>query len=174
VDPSAGRDSSGVADPAKDVLRELVAPGTFKSPQAPVVLADGRILVADYALGLAVVDPRTRRVSWIVHPDSVALSGIDGMVLRGHELYAIQNGVAPERVVRIDLDGAFARVAGLHVIERATARLGEPTHGIIVGNGFYFIANSGWDRFGPDGRMTAQHRGPPAIVRVPLPPPEGG
>jgi hypothetical protein len=31
------------------------------------------------------------------------------------------------------------------IIERATATLGDPTHGVLVGDWFYYIANSGWD-----------------------------
>jgi hypothetical protein len=32
--------------------------------------------------------------------------------------------------------------------------LREPNHGVMVGDKFYFIATSGWDRFAPDGTIT--------------------
>ena len=37
------------------------------------------------------------------------------------------------------------------IIERATPTLGDPTHGVIVGNYFYYIANSGWDSLDEHG-----------------------
>jgi hypothetical protein len=35
----------------------------------------------------------------------------------------------------------------------ATARLGDPTHGAVVGDSFYFIANSGWDSLDEHGAV---------------------
>jgi hypothetical protein len=41
------------------------------------------------------------------------------------------------------------------LIERATATLGDPTHGVVVGNRFYYIANSGWDALDEHGNIKA-------------------
>jgi hypothetical protein len=41
------------------------------------------------------------------------------------------------------------------VIERSTSGLGDPTHGVVAGGKFYYIANSGWDRIEDDGRPKA-------------------
>ena len=80
--------------------------------------------MADYAMGVAIVDPTTHAVSWVAHADTVAVSGIDGMYLVGRTLYAIQNGTQPERVTRFDLDPSLDRVLDWSVIERATPGLG--------------------------------------------------
>jgi hypothetical protein len=37
------------------------------------------------------------------------------------------------------------------VLEANWTGLGDPTHGVVVGDNFYFIANSGWDRVGENG-----------------------
>jgi hypothetical protein len=37
------------------------------------------------------------------------------------------------------------------VLEANWTGLGDPTHGVVVGDEFYFIANSGWDRVGENG-----------------------
>jgi hypothetical protein len=144
----------------------LVAPGTFDSPQTPAVAPDGRILVPDYGLGVGVISPITHAVSWIAHADTVAMHGIDGMYLVGHTLYAIQNGAAPERVVRFVLDPSLRRVVDWSVVERATPGLGDPTHGVVIGDDFVFIANSGWDRFADDGHITKPAGDPARLVRV--------
>jgi len=150
-----------LADRRTQTLSTLVPPGTFQSPQNPAVAPDGRILVADYAMGVATIDPATHAVSWIAHPDTVAMNGIDGMYLVGHVLYGIQNGTSPERVTRFVLDPTLRRVVDWSVVERATPGFGDPTHGVVVGDQFYFIANSGWDRFADDGHIT-NPKGTPA------------
>lgn len=158
----------GVYIVANDTLSTLVPPGTFESPQTPAVAPDGRIFVADYALGVGIIDSTTHAVTWLAHADTVALSGIDGMYLSGQSLYAIQNGTSPERVTRFTLDPDLHRVVDWSVVERATPGLGDPTHGVVVGDDFYYIVNSGWDRFGDDGRITKTGGSPARVVRVSL------
>ena len=41
------------------------------------------------------------------------------------------------------------------VLETNTPGLGEPTHGTIVGNTFYFIANTGWGEYDDQGKKKA-------------------
>ena len=147
----------------------LVGPGTFRSPQTPAVTPDGRILVADYARGIASVDPATHAVRWLDHADTVAYSGIDGMYLVGHSLLAIQNGTPVPRVVRFELDPSFRRIGTWSVVERGTPHLGQPTHGAVVGHDFYFIGNSGWERFDDDGTLKSDPAAtPPVILRTPI------
>jgi hypothetical protein len=152
-----------------DSLVLLIGPGTFHSPQTPAVAPDGRIFVADYARGIGSIDPRTHAVEWLAHADTVALSGIDGMYLSGHTLLAIQNGTDPPRVVRFELDPQLRRVVSWSVIERGTPHLGQPTHGAVVGDTFYFIGNSGWERFDEDGSLVPDPgRTAPMILRAPV------
>jgi hypothetical protein len=154
----------------RDTLETLVARGTFRSPQTPAVLPDGRVMVADYALGLAVINREDATVTWVQHPDTTAVNGIDGMYVQGHTLYAVQNGTSPERVVRFTLDSRYANVTGWNVIERASSALGDPTHGVLTADGFYFLGNSGWDRFDDNGSIKSVAASPPVIFRAPLTP----
>jgi hypothetical protein len=80
------------------------------------------------------------------HAPNVALNGIDGMYRAGNSLIAVQNGVQPERVVEFDLNPGWTKVLDWHPIESGTAGFGDPTHGVLVGDDFWYIANSGWDR----------------------------
>ena len=155
-------------DRERGALSALIPPGTFNSPQNPAVAPNGRVLVADYSMGVATIDPATHAVSWIAHADTVAMNGIDGMYLVGHVLYAIQNGTNPERVTRFVLDPDLRRVVTWSVVERATPGLGDPTHGVVVGNDFVFIANSGWDRFGDDGHITNPQGAPARLEKTKL------
>jgi sugar lactone lactonase YvrE len=159
-----------------DALAPLVDDGTFFSPQGIAVRPDGRLFVADYVRGVAIVDPAagappSRRVQWLTHPDAVPLSGVDGLALAGRRLLLVQNGTTPRRVVQLALDDALARVTASTVLESATPVLSEPTHGVVVGDAFYVIANSGWDRVAPDGSLKpGAVLEAPVVLRVPLRP----
>src|SRR6185312_4707533 len=144
-----------VATPGARALAVLVPPGTFTSPQTPALSADEkRLFVADYARGVAVIDLSSRGVSWLGHPGNVALAGTDGLYRVGNTLLAVQNGTTPNRVVRALLDTAMTRVLDAQVLERAKPAVSDPTHGVIVGDTFYFIARSGWDRVHEDGTIA--------------------
>ncbi|HUK62582.1 MAG TPA: hypothetical protein VLV15_04585, partial [Dongiaceae bacterium] len=147
-----------------DSIAAIVPAGTFASPQEPAALPDGRrVIVPDYVRGLAIVDRATGKVTWLANDAHAALNGIDGLVLTGRTLIAIQNGVAPDRVIRLELDATMTHVVKWSTLEANTPQLHEPTHGVLVGDKYYFIATSGWDRFGPDGKVT-----PGAVLERPV------
>ena len=128
-------------------LETVVPEGTFRSPQTPAMTPDRtRLLIPDYVLGIAIVDLSTRNVTWLGHGRDVALTGVDGLYVTGHSLIAIQNGTQPERLIQLDLDEGMSRVENARVLQQNTRDLGDPTHGVMVGPDFHFIANSGWDR----------------------------
>ncbi len=130
--------------------------GDFISPQTPVMAPDNRhLFVPDYSRGIGILDTSTKQVAWLASDGPHALSGIDGLYLSGRTLIATQNGSSPERVVRFELDESLTRVESESIVERATPTLGDPTHGVIVGGSFYYIANSGWDAIEDDGSAKA-------------------
>ncbi|HET6207980.1 MAG TPA: hypothetical protein VFD98_14285 [Terracidiphilus sp.] len=135
---------------------ERVDEGDFISPQTAAVDPDGRhVFVPDYLRGIAILDLKTKQVSWLEGEGEHALSGIDGLYLSGRTLIATQNGASPERVVRFQLDESLRKIESETVIERATSDLGDPTHGVVTGGKFYYIANSGWDTVEDDGSTKA-------------------
>ena len=144
--------------------------GDFVSPQTPCPLPDGHLLIPDYARGIGNLNPATGEVRWL-HAPRHQTDGIDGLYLHGRSLIATQNGAAPERVVQFDLDEKLSSIESESVIERSTPTLGDPTHGVVVGKYFYYLANSGWQglderaRKKPDAKLT-----PPLLMRAPLSP----
>jgi hypothetical protein len=158
-------DGGGVYRVDRETLRiERLDTGDFISPQTPAMFPDGRrAFVPDYLRGIGILDLQTKRVSWIPMSDTHALSGIDGLYLYGHTLIATQNGTSPERVIEFVLDASLSHVESESIIERATPTLGDPTHGVVVGDGFFYIANSGWNTLDDHG-----NRKPDAKPSAPL------
>jgi hypothetical protein len=143
---SDGRGSVFVVPHASDRIELLLGPGTFHSPQTPALSPDGRrLFVSDYSRGISVVTLATKISRLLEHPADLSLGGIDGLYLAGQTMIAIQNGTAPERLIRMHLNAGLTKVLRWEVIEANWNGIGEPTHGVRVGNRFYFIANSGWD-----------------------------
>ena len=128
--------------------------GDFISPQTPAMHPDGkRVFVPDYVRGIAVLEIATKQVHWLSMEGRVALNGIDGLYFDRGRLIAVQNGTSPERVVAFTLDPTFTKIESQTIIERSTSTLGDPTHGVVIDNDFYYIANSGWDVVDDHGNM---------------------
>jgi hypothetical protein len=140
--------------------------GDFISPQTPAVLPDGkRLLVPDYVRGIGILDLETKAVAWLPMAGKHALAGIDGLYAAGSTWIATQNGTSPERVIRFQVNDANTDVTSERIIERATSTLGDPTHGVIVGKYFYYIANSGWDALDDHGNLLDGKSLPTSSVR---------
>ncbi len=127
----------------------------FVSPQGLDFAADGRrLFVADYSKGIFVVEPRTRRYAPLAPaPDSTML-GIDGLYFHRGALVAVQNGVNPQRVVRLRLSADASRVERFETVSANDPAFDEPTLGVLVKDQFYFIANSQWGAVDEQGRLA--------------------
>ena len=126
--------------------------GEFISPQTVVISSDAaHAYVPDYVRGLGIFDLKTSHTTWLPMSARFALDGIDGLYRVGKQLIAVQNGTSPQRVILFSMNSTATRIVSEQIIERATATLGSPTHGVIVDDAFYYIGNSGWDALGDDG-----------------------
>jgi hypothetical protein len=145
--------------------------GDFFSPQTPVLAADGkRLFVADYSMGIAVVDltgaDAPGQLNYLPHPESVAVTGLDGLYLSGDSLIGIQNGTEPERIVVFHLNAAQTAITSAEVIEQSTDRLGDPTHITRLSGWFYVTANVGWNKVDDHGQLKpGEHFTTPVLLR---------
>jgi hypothetical protein len=170
VSDSIGGGVYRVRGDLKTAKLEKIA-GDFFSPQTPVMAADGkRLFVADYAMGIAVVDltqPNPPgQLNYLPHPQTIAVTGLDGMFLSGDSLIGIQNGTEPERIMRFHLNPAETEITSGEVIEQSTDRLGDPTHVIELNGWFYVTANVGWNKVDDQGHLKpGEHFTAPLLLR---------
>lgn len=75
------------------------------------------------------------------------------------EAIAVQNGIAPMRVIRIDL-GPSDRPTAVNILEAAQADMADPTLGVFVNGEYVFVANAGWNLFQNPGAPPAPRSGP--------------
>jgi hypothetical protein len=150
---------------------EQLATGFF-SPQTPALHSDGiHLFIPDYTAGIAVLDLRSGKLSWIDPDGKATLAYIDGLYFYKGDLIAVQNGTAPERLIRIHVSRDLTKATGYEVIEQSTQDLGDPTHAAIQGDDIYFIANSGWDQLDDAMQLKLGAKMSPATIKkTPLAP----
>jgi len=157
------------AGPDAKALERVLPAGRIASPQGLVLAADGkRLIVADYTSGLYLVDPATGSATMMQAVETAALVGIDGLIAHDGGLIAIQNGVSPQRVLRLDLDPGGTRITGWRVLAANHPILQEPTTGVIVGDDLVLIARSQWTDFRADGTLSRNPPGPAVLARLKL------
>jgi sugar lactone lactonase YvrE len=153
-----------------DSIEQFVVSPLLISAQGLALDAEERTLyVAEYARGILRIDLATRAVRLLEAADDVLALGIDGLYLVEGSLVGIQNGVTPDRVVRLRLDASGNRVERAEVLERARPDYAEPTLGVVVGRDLFYVAASQWERFHDDGTIEAPDTlRPPLVLRLRL------
>lgn len=141
--------------PDANELQLFVPRGAIRSSQGQTI--HGRLLyVADYGGGVAVVDRDTRDVTHLALPPDFPAYGIDGLAYANGWLYAVQNGVEPNRVVRLHLAPAGLRADRWEIVEMNHPLMDEPTIGVVAGDQYVFIAASQGNKF-DDGKLGELH-----------------
>lgn len=152
-------------EPGAKALDRLVSSPELGSPQGLALAADGKhLLVADYSSGLHVIDLASGAVSPVAALPDVTLLGVDGLARAGQSLIAVQNGVAPQRLLQLWPTPDGKRLTRVETLTANLPDLDEPTSGALRGADFVFVARSQWTDFGDDGLKTGEPE--PARIRV--------
>ncbi len=126
-------------------LKPLLATRDMVSMRGIAMQPDGRILyVADRELGIMVIDVEAKRTGKLVVPKTLNIGGIAGLYLWKNRLIMIQNGIKPQRVMRLQLDSTGTRVEAVRPLAVAQPEFDFPSYGTIVGEDLYYFANSQW------------------------------
>jgi sugar lactone lactonase YvrE len=158
-----------VIHPQKDEIELFLEDPLFGSPQGLSFSNDERhLFMADYSTGLFDIDVTTKRVSHFTPLAGATMLGIDGLYFYKGSLIGVQNGVTPQRVVRISLSKNFKQAVRLEVIEANNPVFLEPTLGVLVKDTFYFIANSQWPLVDDNGKLAEDKLQEPAVLKIKL------
>jgi hypothetical protein len=112
-------------------------------------------LVVSSAKGLFSVDLASRAVTRVKSMGYLVVA--DGLYRHDRSLIAIQNVFFPVSVVQYDLDDSFGSVERATVLASDHPSFHVPTTGVVVGDDFYFIANSQVDEI-HEGRIARPER----------------
>ena len=155
--------------PGASRLEVLLPAGTLGSPQGMAVTPDGTaLIVADYSSGLWRVDRATGAATRLPQPAIDSLIGVDGLTTDGRFLYGFQNGVAPQRVLKLTPDAGWMSILTVEVMAANLPMIDEPTTGLVRNSELVFVSRSQWSDFGGDGAQTTAAPAPAIIARLPL------
>jgi hypothetical protein len=140
--------------PGATALEPFAVDPRWVSPQGLVLAENDTLLVvADYAMGLYTIDVATQKMAALPAPSGTTVVGIDELTGEGRLLMATQNGVTPQRVLRLAIGADWTRIAQVAVMAANVPVHRDIALGQVVNGQFYYIANSQWDRFGEDGAL---------------------
>ena len=149
--------AAGAAEPTA-----MFPPGTYTFPNGITRSDDGQRLFIAHGAGIDRVDLPGAHRTRIASADTLNLGGIDGLAFHRRALIAHQPGWF-NRVVRLRLDQAQARVDSWDILERHHARFAQPTTGEVAGDTYYYIANAQLRRF-HEGRILPWDSLAPVLV----------
>jgi hypothetical protein len=129
-------------------LEKFVESPAFSSLQG-IVAVRRSLVVADYANGLFVIDPAEPAPRALAPPRGSTLVGLDGLVVTPDAVIGVQNGVEPQRVVRIGLAPDVRSIENLTILAAGHSDFTDLSLAAIVGDQPVVIANAGWDGFDP-------------------------
>ena len=153
-------------------LEPFAATGPLHSPNGITSSTDGRLLfVSDFDHIRAV--SLERGESWrLAVPDSIDVSGIDGLAWTDGSLIAHHWG-GSGRIARYLLDDSRRRIIGRVLLEANTPDVRTSPTGEVAGSEYVFIGNSQLDRMNAH-TVDSATMSPVRIYRVPLTLPADG
>lgn len=158
--------------PGQSTLEEAARSDTFHSLQGLALSADSKKLaVADYSSGIHIVDLASGKPALLATPAHTTLLGLDAVLRHGRDLIAVQNGINPQRIVRLRMNPTWSMIEGLDVIAANLPDMDEPTLAVIAGGDLLVIGNGQWSAFDDDGKAKPDAQfAPTRVLRLPLPP----
>ena len=135
-------------EPGNTQLTKLLESPNFISLQGLAIVGRS-LLVSDYSNGLFAINPGSLEVRAIAPPPNTTLLGLDGFISVPGGIIAVQNGIAPQRLVRISLSPDLATVRKFEVLAAALPGLDDLTLVTMAHGRPTFVSASGWEGFAP-------------------------
>jgi hypothetical protein len=108
-----------------------------------VVPDNSRVFVSDTEMGILAIDPNGEKAVLLSGPETINFGGIEGIEYHDGQLFIVQGGLEPQRVIRLELDPGGATVQSVSPMASALDEFSQPGLGAIQGGNLYYFANSG-------------------------------
>jgi hypothetical protein len=155
----------------RDAIVQLIGGESFLSPQGLAFSSDERhLFMADYGKGIFDINVATGGVDHLSPAPGTTSLGIDGLYYHNGYLIGVQNGITPNRLVKLELDTESKRIKRLEVLEANNPLFDEPTLGVLIKDSLAFIANSQWGSVDENGRLASEDKlKEPIVLKLRLP-----
>ena len=130
---------------AEAKLTPLLASREMVSMRGIAIQPHGNMMyIADRELGILVVDLKAGKAGKLLTPDTLNIGGIDGLYLWDNHLIMIQNGMQPQRVMRLALDDTGVQVKSVRPLAVSQPDFDFPSYGTIKDDTLYYFNHNQW------------------------------
>ncbi|MEM6766431.1 MAG: hypothetical protein AAF655_15965 [Bacteroidota bacterium] len=127
---------------------------------------DSYLFFSDYKYGLFRLELSTGSIEKMGY--KYPLKGIDGLSYYHGALIAIHNGLSPHRIMKYELNKGLDHIEHADYLEKALPEMDEPTLGVVVGDEFYYVANSPWAYYDENKNILTEKISAPIIRKFSL------
>lgn len=126
-----------------DKAEPFIKGGIIPYPNGITATADEKKIIVSTGGGQGIVsiDLQTKAIKSITHAHYFII-GADGLYRYKNKLIAVQNVTFPEGIVEMQLSDDNQTITDIRHLAVGIPEFETPTTGVIVGDEFYFIANS--------------------------------
>jgi hypothetical protein len=130
--------------PGENRLEAFVASSQLVGLTDLAVTPDNsRLFASDPVKGIFVVDPQAKQATMMGAPENLNLAGIEGIEYANGQLFIVQGGIRPQRLMRLSLDAAGLAVEEIAPMAVALEAFDWPRQAAIRGGELYYFANQG-------------------------------
>jgi sugar lactone lactonase YvrE len=155
-----------------DEVTEFIKFGEKSYPNGIDLSPDEKHLFVALDGKISVIDLRSKKITDLATPGKTKVGGIDGLYFYKNSLIAIQPFDAGQTIVRYYLNEKHDAIIKTETIEASHKLINQPTTGTIVGNDFYYLANSQLQifrrLFQPDGSFDNSKLSDDFILKIGL------
>ena len=131
-----------------------------------------RLYVADTALGILVVELASQALAKLSGPETLNLGGISGLWYDDGSLLMLQNGIDPQRLMRLELDAGGTAVSQVSPIAVALESFAFPAFGAVAQGSVFYFAGSNIPG-AHEGRVKSVVMRSPVLLKEEIPSVEG-
>ncbi|HEY0769079.1 MAG TPA: hypothetical protein VGD31_02005 [Sphingobacteriaceae bacterium] len=129
----------------------------FWSLQGIAFSSDEKYLfVADYVKGIFRLALADKSLLLLPVKFDQSVKSIDGLTFYNNQLVAIQNLVYPMRTTIYQLNKNQDELISYSIMDRGHPAFNEPTIGCVVGDDFYYVANSLWSGYTKERKLKPE------------------
>jgi DNA-binding beta-propeller fold protein YncE len=166
----AGNGAVYTINKSTGMLEPWFVPGDVIQLNGIAVSTDQKYLFVAHWRGISRISLEDKRSVLLTAKVKTTLTGIDGLYFYDGNLIAVQNNAGPQtRIMRFELSKNMDAVTKATVLESGHHLHDTPTTGVIVGDDFYYVANTRTKSFNKDGTIPPDKQLQPTyILKLPL------
>lgn len=156
-----------IASLGKNAMGRMLANNSFEEPNGITLDPVGERLFISDSLGISVIGVESSKARRLSGPAGESYGGVDGLSWWKGSLVGVQNAVGDLRIWTAPVSGE--QLGKVKVLSAGDPRLGAVTTLATNSQGIWFIADTQFHSYGPEGKRKPKAQLPPLrLFHIPL------